>query len=165
MAVTGPSPPSVAAIGTHSARWLPCWIVVVVSLANGCDVTRPSGHPPGCARSGTVVRLQRGAQSAAATVQQHALIARRQFEQIAHVLGAEALDVAHRDDKPLSGGQLLQRLLDESEGFPRDRPVLGLMPGLRHTLRGPPARVPAVRTLEAFRIHRRAAVSVVLGHP
>src|SRR5664279_771932 len=40
-------PSSVAAIGMHSARWLPCWTVVVVSLANGCDVTRSRRHPAG----------------------------------------------------------------------------------------------------------------------
>jgi hypothetical protein len=55
--------------------------------------------------------LERSAHAPARAVKQHALIAAAQAERVAHLIGAQARDVAHRGHAPLRHWQLLDRAL------------------------------------------------------
>jgi hypothetical protein len=89
----GRSCSAMAALGTVSSMVLR----KVAALQDRLDAQLHDG-------SGTVVRLQRRPKGTAPAVQQDALIAGGKFEQVADLVGAETLDVAHRDDQALPCG-------------------------------------------------------------
>src|SRR4051794_13746744 len=104
-----------------------------------------------CSCSAIEVALQGAADLRARAMQDHALVALRDVERVAHLLRAAALDVAHRDDDALGRGRGVDRGDDALERPPlaerlarQSPPVAGVGP--------PVAREAIVGAAEAVRL-------------
>src|SRR5262249_38976217 len=91
------------------------------AAAPGIRAVRPSS-------SATVVALERRPPSGPATGPEHPLVLRGQAERVADLVGAHAVDVAHRHHQTLPFGQLVEGVVDESHGLVAERAPFRLFP-------------------------------------
>src|SRR3954447_22710476 len=99
------------------------------------------------------VALELGAHARAGAMEDHALVARRQLEQVADLLGLEPLDVAQRQHRLLRLGERSDRRAQPFARLERREPALGVLPRSRR--RGPVPRPRGAVALEALRRHGR----------
>src|SRR4249919_2954769 len=105
-------------------------------------------------RGGREVALEVGAYDGTSAVQQHPLVATRDVEQVAHLVGGVPVEVAQRDHNSLAGRKVGQGSGDDLAHLAGQRDLL-------RPLLGEPAPAAGVRVpqaLEPLGVHRRAGV-------
>src|SRR5215211_5691311 len=103
--------------------------------------------------------LERGAYLRAGAVQEHALVALREAEQVARLFGRSPDHVAQHQHLALAQRKRLDRLVESGTDLAGLEPRLRVAPARRRA--GPPAGAGVAGSLEALRRDRRVVVALL----